>query len=170
MRCKRADCLAVFFLVTALPLAVSSFAQSSGPESDAAAGQAPGDQPPSKPNPFSKMFSDIKSKLASDLGGGASSGSAGLPPDIEHFFRKAPYDTSKPIDMQYPRVAVTVLSSPANHTYHPLSTMIGQVKGCWKLSVTVWSSDTTSKSVGPIDECMHACLPCWLLLVRLAQI
>ena len=160
MLCKRPDCLTVLLIITSLPIAANCFAQSSGPQSDTVSGQASQDQPPTKPNPFSKMFSDVKSKLASDLGGGASAsgGSGSLPADIEHIFLKAPYDRSKPIDVQYPRVAMTVISSPPNHTFHPLSTMIGKINGCWKVSATVWTSETISEPVGPFDACMPVLL------------
>ena len=153
MHYTRANVLTRLFLIASMAPAIGVFAQSP-PASATGSEQSSGDQPQSKPGPFSKMFSDIKSKVSSDLGLGTSAKSGGLPVEIEHLFLKTPYDTNRTLDTQYPRVAVTVVSAPPNHSAHFSATSIANAKGCWKLTATVWLSKSNSKSLAPFDACM----------------
>jgi hypothetical protein len=68
------------------------------------------------------------------------------------------YDDRLPLSRQFPHVALTVLQVPPNWSgtamqQNPFGGGFGLIRGCWTLSAVVWSSETTSKTVGPFDWC-----------------
>ena len=61
---------------------------------------------------------------------------AAIPPELHNIFTNAPYETSQPLTKQYPRIAFTVLSSPADHSQTAEAQMSGSshaASGCWVL-------------------------------------
>jgi hypothetical protein len=81
---------------------------------------------------------------------------------LYRLFDKYPYDTGKKFDAQYPRVALTVLSTPGNHAQAGNFTPTGGVypkPGCFTLRAKVWSSKTESQDVGPFQWCSPRDVP-----------
>jgi hypothetical protein len=69
-----------------------------------------------------------------------------------HLFTNAPYDTTKPFDGQYPRVALTILSSPPNH--NQLWQYTAGAHGCWTIGAVLWRSKTAPETVTPFVFCV----------------
>jgi hypothetical protein len=102
-----------------------------------------------------KGFADAASK---SLHGEAPGGSAGPAFDSLGLKDILPqFDPAKPISQQFPHVALTIVRSPrgwsgtsirANHTGRQ-----GTFEGCWTLQAVVWTSETSSRPVGPFDWC-----------------
>lgn len=68
------------------------------------------------------------------------------------------YDDAKPLSQQFPHVALTILRAPPNWMgtamqNNPLTGGFSNIRGCWTLTAVVWSSETVSKKVGPVDWC-----------------
>jgi len=81
-------------------------------------------------------------------GGGKAVDTAGLRNILPQF------DPAKPINQQWPHVAVTIVKAPplwADLGYD--STARRWSTGCFTLRLKVWSSATASKVVGPLDWC-----------------
>ena len=81
---------------------------------------------------------------------------------LYRLFDKSPYDTKKPFASQYPRVALTVVSSPPNHSQKMGFDYGGGFmpgNGCFTLRAKVWSSAKTSQDVGPFQWCVPQDLP-----------
>ena len=86
---------------------------------------------------------------------------AAIPPELQDIFTNAPYETSQPLTKQYPHVAFTVLSSPADHSQTAEAQMSGSsqaVSGCWALSATIWYKEVASRETGPFTVCVPAIL------------
>jgi len=86
---------------------------------------------------------------------------AAIPPELHDIFTNAPYETSQPLTKQYPRIAFTVLSSPADHSQTAEAQMSGSshaASGCWVLSATIWYKEVASREIGPFTVCMPAIL------------
>lgn len=71
---------------------------------------------------------------------------------LNGLFSRYPYDTTKPFDQQFPRVALTVIDAPQGHylEVHNVRTRV-----CWKLRAKIWFSVSTSQNV----ESFHWCNP-----------
>ena len=81
---------------------------------------------------------------------------------LYHLFDKYPYDTKKPFAVQYPRVALTVVSAPPNHSQTQRQDYGGGFvprDGCFTLRAKLWSSATESQDVGPFQWCSPRDLP-----------
>jgi hypothetical protein len=81
---------------------------------------------------------------------------------LYHLFDKYPYDTKKPFAVQYPRVALTIITAPPNHAEHDVIQYTGgrlPAYGCFTLSAKVWSSAKQSQTVGPFHWCSPQDLP-----------
>jgi hypothetical protein len=81
---------------------------------------------------------------------------------LYRIFDKYPYNTKKPFAMQYPRIALTVISGPPNHAHRQQQEYGGGFvpeNGCWTLRAKVWSSDKDSQDVGPFQWCSPRDLP-----------
>jgi hypothetical protein len=86
---------------------------------------------------------------------------AAIPPELQNIFTNAPYETSQPLTKQYPRVAFTVLSSPADHSQIAEAQVSGSsqaASGCWVLSATIWYKEVASRETGPFTICVPAIL------------
>src|ERR1700679_42240 len=73
---------------------------------------------------------------------------------LYRLFDQYPYDTKKPFALQYPRVALTVVSAPPNHAQlqqHDFGGGFIPGNGCWTLRAKVWSDAKTSQDVGPFQ-------------------
>jgi len=86
---------------------------------------------------------------------------AAIPPELQNIFTNAPYETSQPLTKQYPRVAFTVLSSPADHSQIAGAQVSGSsqaASGCWVLSATIWYKEVASRETEPFTVCVPAIL------------
>jgi len=86
---------------------------------------------------------------------------AAIPPELQNIFANAPHETSQPLTKQYPRVAFTVLTSPADHSQTAEASVSGgsqAASGCWVLSATIWYKEVASRETGPFTVCMPAIL------------
>jgi hypothetical protein len=81
---------------------------------------------------------------------------------LYRLFDKYPYDTKKPFALQYPRVALTVVSAPPNHAQlqqHDFGGGFIPGNGCWTLRAKVWLDTKASQDVGPFQWCSPQDLP-----------
>ena len=81
---------------------------------------------------------------------------------LYHLFDNYPYDTKKPFAAQYPRVALTIITAPPNHSEGRQFEYAGgslPKYGCWTLRAKVWSSTRQSQTVGPFHWCSPQDLP-----------
>jgi hypothetical protein len=81
---------------------------------------------------------------------------------LYRLFDKYPYDTKKPFAIQYPRVALTIVSAPPNHAQLQQRDFGGGFipgDGCWTVRAKVWSSANASQNVGPFQWCSPRDLP-----------
>jgi hypothetical protein len=102
-------------------------------------------------------------------GGAAQSQASPHQPDIHvkdtilyRLFDKYPYDTKQPFAVQYPRVALTIVSVPPNHAEREQQEFGGGFipgDGCFTLQARVWSSAKASQDVGPFQWCSPQDLP-----------
>ena len=67
---------------------------------------------------------------------------------LHNIFADKPYDTQKPFAGQYPRVALTVLSGPADHG---ALWQRSESRGYWMLKAKIWTSPSHSQDVGPFS-------------------
>ncbi len=71
-------------------------------------------------------------------------------------FAKAEYDTTKKLAVQFPRVALRVLTVPPAHN---ALWQLQNASGCWTLSATLWKTRTASTPVGPFTICVPRDMP-----------
>jgi hypothetical protein len=63
------------------------------------------------------------------------------------------YDEDQPITNQFPRVAITIIDSPPDWAI-TFPRPRGWNFGCWKLTATVWESNTKSRKVPEFQLCL----------------
>jgi len=105
---------------------------------------------------FKQSVQGAGQRLASAAGPTAAAPEASGPriegTPLFHLFTNAQYDTTKPFATQYPRVALTVLTSPPSHNDRWM--IQRNTGGCWSISATVWRSRASSQPVAPFTFCI----------------
>lgn len=67
------------------------------------------------------------------------------------FARYEAFDSRKPADQHFPRVALTVITAPPNHFRKTMD----RTKSCWRLRAKIWLSLEEYRFVEPFDWCTH---------------
>jgi hypothetical protein len=75
---------------------------------------------------------------------------------LNGIFSSRPYDTSQPFGVQYPRVALTILTAPPDAAENWAAAQhFGQAvePSCFSLSAVIWTSARASQTVPPFNAC-----------------
>lgn len=65
------------------------------------------------------------------------------------FLRHEPFNSNKPADEQFPRVAITVLDAPPIQSHR----FMNPTKSCWKLRAKIWLDPKEYRFVAPFNWC-----------------
>jgi len=132
-------------------------------------------------NSLGSFFDKLKHDLNNSLVGPRSGNQVDIPIALRGIFANAPFQDNAPLSAQYPHVAFTVISYPANHSLQvgllATSTATQVPRACWTLQATIWTSKRASTTVPDFEVCNpdmimltagvpHAGFDKWLIFTR----